>query len=58
MPDNKSLAIREALLKAEAILIFLVESKAANDDNAEVVVESLAESARTKIADALEILPE
>ncbi len=58
MSNTDDSSARNSLLEAEAILAFLQKSKAANDENAEVIVDSLAKTARAKILDALETLPE
>lgn len=58
MPDSPASQARQALLEAEAILYYLIKSKAANDENADVIVESLASSAKKKIASAIEKLPQ
>lgn len=57
MPDSPTTQAREVLLEAEAILHYLIASKAANDENADVVVEALAATAKKKIATAIEKLP-
>lgn len=55
---NKEKTTSELLLEAEALLHFLISSNAANDPDSEVVVESLAASAKLKISEALQTLPE
>lgn len=57
MPDSPTTA-REILLEVEALLQFLIKSQAANDENADVVVPALAESARLKLSKVIEKLPQ
>lgn len=57
MPDQRS-STREMLLEVEAILQFLIKSQAANDENADVVVPALANSAKEKLSNAIARLPQ
>lgn len=56
--SEKPATAREVLLEAEAILQFLIKSTASKDENADVVVPALAESAKSKVTDALSRLPQ
>ena len=57
MPEKPATA-REDLLRVEAILRFLMKPDAMNDENADVIVHSLAKSAKEKLSDAISKLPQ
>jgi len=56
MPQKPASAEQD-LLEVEAILQFIIKSQAANDENADVIVPALAQSAKDKLADAILKLP-
>lgn len=49
-----NLSAREVLLEVEAMLAFIVVSKAAKDPNAEVIIEDLVTIAKDKLCRAIE----
>lgn len=49
---------REILLEVEAMLAFIITSKAANDPNAEVIVSDLVTVAKNKLGLAIEQMDE
>jgi hypothetical protein len=57
MPDSPA-STRNKLLEVEALLQFLIKSNAANDENADVVVPALAQSAKEKLSEAIAQLPQ
>lgn len=57
MPETSTTA-RDKLLEVEAILQHLIKTQAASDENADVIVPALAESAKRRLQDAISKLPQ